>query len=202
MYCLRYQYRSIFKGVAVPSAVPGLRQLKEAGIPAIVYNYLTPHEDEAVRAVRYFGFDHAEGRAACRRPGGNSAERQWQGGYLAGHAGCCFGRCQSDLWHLDLHRPGAGQAIRQAGLSDRVMSMGFGGTGDEITAMQEGWLNASPLRSTDDGGVAVAEAIIGHLNGEEVSVSWGGPFVMVDADADFESLLEHSVRYSRPAMDR
>ena len=39
---------------------------------------------------------------------------------------------------------GAGQAVRQAGQSDEIMTIGaFGGTGDEVTAMEEGWLSAS-----------------------------------------------------------
>ena len=28
------------------AAIPALRKLKKAGIPTVVYNYLTPHEDE------------------------------------------------------------------------------------------------------------------------------------------------------------
>ena len=68
---------------------------------------------------------------------------------------------------------GSGQAIRQAGKSDSIASMGFGGTGDEIIAMREGWLTASVLRSIDDSGVAVADAFVAHSKGEPVQQVWG-----------------------------
>ncbi len=97
---------------------------------------------------------------------------------------------------------GAGQAIKQAGKSDEIASMGFGGTGDEIIAMSEGWLTASVLRSIDDSGVAVADAFVAHSKGEEVAQVWGGPFVMIDKDSDADALVENANRYSRPKMGR
>lgn len=97
---------------------------------------------------------------------------------------------------------GAGQAIRQAGLSDSIMSMGFGGTGDEITAMSEGWMSASPLRCIDDSGVAVAESFYAAMNGDEVQQVWSGPFIMIDSESDASSIVEHCNRYSRAAMGR
>jgi len=97
---------------------------------------------------------------------------------------------------------GSGQAIRQAGKSDSIASMGFGGTGDEIIAMREGWLTASVLRSIDDSGVAVADAFVAHSKGEPVKQIWGGPFVMIDKDSDADSLVENANRYSKPKMGR
>ncbi len=97
---------------------------------------------------------------------------------------------------------GAGQAVKQAGKSDQIATMGFGGTGDEIVAMKEGWLTASVLRSIDDSGVAVADAFFAHSKGEEVAQVWGGPFVMVDKDSDTEALVEEANRYSKPKMGR
>ncbi len=97
---------------------------------------------------------------------------------------------------------GSGQAIRQAGKSDSIASMGFGGTGDEIVAMREGWLTASVLRSIDDSGVAVADAFVAHSKGEPVEQVWGGPFVMIDKDSDAEALVENANRYSKPKMGR
>lgn len=97
---------------------------------------------------------------------------------------------------------GSAQAIRQIGKSDEIASMGFGGTGDEIVAMKEGWLTASVLRSIDDSGVAVADAFVAHSRGEPVEQVWSGPFVMVDKDSDAEALVEHANRYSKPLMGR
>ena len=97
---------------------------------------------------------------------------------------------------------GSGQAIKQAGKSEKIASMGFGGTGDEIVAMREGWLTASVLRSIDDSGVAVADAFVAHSKGEKVQQVWSGPFVMIDKDSDADKLVEHANRYSRPKMGR
>lgn len=97
---------------------------------------------------------------------------------------------------------GAAQAIRQAGKTDQIASMGFGGTGDEIVAMKEGWLTASVLRSIDDSGVAVADAFVAHSKGEPVAQVWGGPFVMIDKDSDAGALVENANRYSKPKMGR
>ncbi|MEM7026445.1 MAG: substrate-binding domain-containing protein, partial [Pseudomonadota bacterium] len=97
---------------------------------------------------------------------------------------------------------GAGQAVRQAGKSEEIATMGFGGTGDEIVAMGEGWLTASVLRPIDDSGVAVADAIAAHIAGEDVPQVWSGPFVMVDKDSDTGEIVEYSNRYSKPKMGR
>ena len=97
---------------------------------------------------------------------------------------------------------GAAQVVRQAGKSDEIATMGFGGTGDEIVAMDEGWLTASVLRSIDDSGVAIADAFVAHSKGEDVPQVWGGPFVMVDKDSDATALVEEANRYSKPKMGR
>ncbi|MEM7041853.1 MAG: sugar ABC transporter substrate-binding protein [Pseudomonadota bacterium] len=97
---------------------------------------------------------------------------------------------------------GAAQVVKQAGKSDQIATMGFGGTGDEIVAMNEGWLTASVLRSIDDSGVAIADAFVAHSKGEEVPQVWGGPFVMVDKDSDAAALVEQANRYSKPKMGR
>lgn len=97
---------------------------------------------------------------------------------------------------------GIGQALKGAGLSDKVLSMGFGGTGDEITAMQEGWLSASPLRMIDDSGVAVADAFIALSKGESIEPVWSGPFTMIDWESDADELVTQANRYSRPKMGR
>jgi len=97
---------------------------------------------------------------------------------------------------------GAAQVVKQAGKSDQIATMGFGGTGDEIVAMDEGWLTASVLRSIDDSGVAIADAFVAHSKGEEVPEVWSGPFVMVDKDSDAAALVEEANRYSKPKMGR
>lgn len=97
---------------------------------------------------------------------------------------------------------GSGHAVRQLNKSDEIATMGFGGTGDEIIAMEEGWLTASVLRCIDDGGAGVANAIIAHSKGEDVPQVWSGPFVMVDNTSDAEALVAKCNRYSREKMGR
>ena len=43
------------------AVIPALRKLKSAGIPTVVYNHLTPHEDEKARAMTYVAFSHLLG---------------------------------------------------------------------------------------------------------------------------------------------
>jgi autoinducer 2-binding periplasmic protein LuxP len=227
------------------SAIPGLRQLKAAGIPAVVYNFLEPHEDESARGLQYIAFDHEEGG---RLAGAWSAVKLNGGGKVAvlqGVPGVVSDQRMNGFLsiieqfpnievvvgvHTDFDRVkafeatqnlltahpdldliygvstavglGAGQAVRQAGRSEEIYTLGFGGTGDEVTAMREGWLSASPLRSIDDSGVAVADAFVAHMNGEEVAPVWSGPFVMVDAWSDADEIVAYSNRYSAPLMGR
>ncbi|XWN34322.1 MAG: substrate-binding domain-containing protein [Devosia sp.] len=227
------------------SAIPGLRKLKAAGIPTVVYNFLEPHEDEQARAMRYIAFDHEEGGRLAGAWAALALDGKGKVAILQGVAGVVSDQRMNGFRsvvdqfpdievlvgvHTDFDRVkafdatqnllaahddidliygvstavglGAGQAVRQADKSGEIMTMGFGGTGDEITAMSEGWLSASPLRCIDDSGVAVADAFVNNLNGEDVSVVWSGPFKMIDAETDAAALVEECTRYSRPAMGR
>jgi len=227
------------------SAIPGLRKLKAAGIPTVVYNFLEPHEDERARAMQYIAFDHAEGGrligewaverlngsgkvAVLQGVAGNVSDQRMNGflNVVKEHPDIevvigvhtdfdrvkAFEATQNLLAaHPDLDLIygvstgvglGAGQAVRQAGKSEEIMTVGFGGTGDEIQAMKEGWLTASPLRMIDDSGVAVADAFVADMKGEKVEQVWSGPFTMIDADSDAGALVEQANRYSAPRMGR
>ncbi len=54
---------------------------------------------------------------------------------------------------------GAISAVQAAGKGDEVMLSAWGGTGDELEALRNGELMATPMRMSDDVGVAMAEAI-------------------------------------------
>jgi len=95
---------------------------------------------------------------------------------------------------------GSGQAVRQKGRSDEIATMGFGGTGDELTAMKEGWLTASVLRPIDDSGAAAADAFFADMNGETPELIWGGAFVMVDNRSDADAIVAYANRYSGDKM--
>jgi ABC-type sugar transport system substrate-binding protein len=99
---------------------------------------------------------------------------------------------------------GAAQAIREAGLSDQIMSMGYGGTADEIQAIGEGWLSASISRNIDDSGAQAADTFVKHMKGEldQIPISWSGPYFMIDAKADWQGFVDHATRYSKPIMGR
>ena len=227
------------------AAIPALRKLKQAGVPTVVYNFTTPHEDEAARAMSYIAFAHypggvksgewaaeqlgGKGKVLILRgaPGVVSDERGGgflsvveqhpdievvMGPYTDFDRAKAYDAAQNMLAaHPDINLIygmsttiglGAAQVVRQMGKSEEILTMGFGGTGDEITAMKEGWLTASVLRPIDDSGVAVADAFVAHSKGEEVPLVWGGSFVMVDRWSDTDEILEYASRYSRPKMGR
>ena len=227
------------------AAIPALRKLKKAGIPTVVYNYLTPHEDEKARAMTYVAFSHMlggkiSGSWASMHLGGSGKIAILQGapgiasdrrmeGFLSivsqypnikviigPHTDFdrvkAFNAAQNMLAaHDDIDLIygvsttiglGAGQAIKLIGKSDKIASMGFGGTGDEITAMREGWLTASVLRPIDDSGVGVADAFVAHSQGKPVPQSWSGPFKMIDKWSDADEIVAYSNRYSKPKMGR
>ena len=227
------------------AAIPALRKLKQAGVPTVVYNFTTPHEDEAARAMSYIAFAHypggvksgewaaeqlgGKGKVLILRgaPGVVSDERgggflsvveQYpdievvMGPYTDFDRAKAYDAAQNMLAaHPDINLIygmsttiglGAAQVVRQMDKSEEILTMGFGGTGDEITAMKEGWLTASVLRPIDDSGVAVADAFVAHSKGEEVPQVWGGSFVMVDRWSDTDEILEYANRYSRPKMGR
>ncbi len=227
------------------AAIPALRKLKQAGVPTVVYNFTTPHEDEAARAMSYIAFAHypggvksgewaaeqlgGKGKVLILRgaPGVVSDERgggflsvveQYpdievvMGPYTDFDRAKAYDAAQNMLAaHPDINLIygmsttiglGAAQVVRQMDKSEEILTMGFGGTGDEITAMKEGWLTASVLRPIDDSGVAVADAFVAHSKGEEVPLVWGGSFVMVDRWSDTGEILEYANRYSRPKMGR
>ena len=48
---------------------------------------------------------------------------------------------------------------------DRVQVTAWGGTGDELEALRKGELLATPMRMSDDVGVAMAEAIRADIEG-------------------------------------
>ena len=227
------------------AAIPALRKLKQAGVPTVLYNYLTPHEDEVARAMTYVAYSHYEGGKMTGEwavkwldgkgkvaiilgaPGVTSDLRKngflevvdkypdievIVGPYTDFDRSKAYDAAQNLLTaHPDLDMIygvsssiglGSGHAVRQIGKSDEIATMGFGGTGDEIVAMKEGWLTASVLRCIDDGGAGVADAFVAHSKGEEVPQVWSGPFVMVDKNSDAESLVVNCNRYSRPKMGR
>lgn len=227
------------------AAIPALRKLKQAGVPTVVYNFTTPHEDEAARAMSYIAFAHypggvksgewaveqldGKGKVLLLRgaPGVVSDERGGgflsvveqhpdievvMGPYTDFDRAKAYDAAQNMLAaHPDINLIygmsttiglGAAQVVRQMGKSEEILTMGFGGTGDEITAMKEGWLTASVLRPIDDSGVAVADAFVAHSKGEDVPQVWGGSFVMVDRWSDTDEILEYANRYSRPKMGR
>ena len=60
---------------------------------------------------------------------------------------------------------GAISAVQAADVGDRVQVTAWGGTGDELEALRKGELLATPMRMSDDVGVAMAEAIRADIEG-------------------------------------
>ncbi len=65
---------------------------------------------------------------------------------------------------------GAISAVQAAGIGDRVGVTAWGGTGDELDALRNGELLATPMRMSDDVGVAMAEAIRMDLEGRDAEI--------------------------------
>lgn len=59
-------------------------------------------------------------------------------------------------------------AATERGVLDDVIINGWGGGGDELASIQDGGLKVTAFRVNDDWGVAVAEAIRAHAEGQEV----------------------------------
>jgi len=60
---------------------------------------------------------------------------------------------------------GSISAVQAADLGDKVDVTAWGGTGDELEALRKGELIATPMRMSDDLGVAMAEAIRADIEG-------------------------------------
>ncbi len=80
---------------------------------------------------------------------------------------------------------GAISAIQAANAQDRVQTSAWGGTGDEIEALREGELMATPMRMSDDVGVSLAEAIRADLEGrqDEIPLVFLGRIDIVASDS-------------------
>ena len=65
---------------------------------------------------------------------------------------------------------GALSAAEALDVLDRVFITAWGGTGDELVALREGTLSATPMRMGDDFGVSVAEVIKADLEGRNEDI--------------------------------
>lgn len=63
---------------------------------------------------------------------------------------------------------GAGQALKEAGLKDKVKVIGIGGSKDGLQAMREGLIDGDTFMSAMEEGYKAVEVCAQHLNGEEV----------------------------------
>jgi len=96
---------------------------------------------------------------------------------------------------------GAVDALREAGKLDPIYVTGWGGTAKEIEKIREGELDATPMRMSDDLGVATAEAIKFHLEGraDEVPLIYLGRITVAHnemSDAEIDNLTREAFRYS------
>ncbi len=80
---------------------------------------------------------------------------------------------------------GAISAVQAAGLGDRVFVTAWGGTGDELDALRRGELGATPMRMSDDVGVAMAEVIRADIEGrgDEMPLVFLGRIDIVSGDS-------------------
>lgn len=88
---------------------------------------------------------------------------------------------------------GAISAIQAAGAEDRVLTSAWGGTGDEIEALRNGELVATPMRMSDDVGVSLAEAIRADIEGrqDDIPLVFLGRITIVASDSGPEVVNEY-----------
>ncbi len=96
---------------------------------------------------------------------------------------------------------GAISAIQAAGVPDRVKTSAWGGTGDEIEALRNGELMATPMRMSDDVGVALAEAIRADQEGrqDDIPLVFLGRITIVASDSGpevVEAFEKEAFRYT------
>lgn len=87
---------------------------------------------------------------------------------------------------------GAISAIQASGKEDTVKTSAWGGTGDEIEALRQGELVATPMRMSDDVGVALAEAIRADIEGrsDDIPLVFLGRITIVASDSGPEKVNE------------
>ena len=87
---------------------------------------------------------------------------------------------------------GAISAIQAAGVQDTVKTSAWGGTGDEIEALRNGELMATPMRMSDDVGVSMAEAIRADVEGrqDDIPLVFLGRITIVASDSGPEVVEE------------
>ncbi|MFK7893884.1 MAG: substrate-binding domain-containing protein [Granulosicoccus sp.] len=80
---------------------------------------------------------------------------------------------------------GSISAVQAADAGDRVDVTAWGGTGDELEALRNGELMATPMRMSDDVGVAMAEAIRADIEGrsEEIPLVFLGRIDIVSSES-------------------
>ena len=96
---------------------------------------------------------------------------------------------------------GAVDAVRDAGLTGRIMINGWGGGSAELAALAKGELEVTVMRMNDDNGIAMAEAIRLRLLGreDEIPTVFSGDFALITGKTsaeDIRELKEHAFRYS------
>ena len=98
---------------------------------------------------------------------------------------------------------GAISAVQAAGpeVAERVGVTAWGGTGDEIDALRNGELLATPMRMSDDVGVAMAEAIRMDLEdrGDEIPLVFLGRIDIVSSESGpevVEAFEQEAFRYT------
>jgi len=96
---------------------------------------------------------------------------------------------------------GAARALKELGLSGKVLINGWGGTLQELEMVKEGSLDFTVMRMNDDNGVAIAEAVRMDITGrtDKIPQIFSGEFVMVTKDmpdTEIDTLIKKAMRYS------
>lgn len=94
---------------------------------------------------------------------------------------------------------GALAAATERGVLDDLIINGWGGGADELASIIDGGLKVTAFRVNDDWGVAVAEAIRSHLEGEDVPLVLAATIKTIDYRMSAEEVraeTDYAFRYS------
>lgn len=92
-------------------------------------------------------------------------------------------------------------ALTEVGKVDDIFITGWGGTAKELDEIRKGTLNATPMRMSDDVGVATAEAVKYYLEGkaDKVPVIYLGRITVASSKMSpeqLDKLSQEAFRYS------
>lgn len=145
--------------------------------------YVSRKSDLQFTSGYYVGFDREKAREAALE----LVEREKDLSFIYA--------CSTDI------ALGIADALKEKGLTGKILVNGWGGGGSELSAIEDGALSFTVMRINDDNGVAMADAILLDQDGQggDLPLVFSGEMALVDQSMTgdrIQDLKEKSFRYS------